>query len=126
MSETPEAPRRNFGFKPKEFERVNAPRHDADAPAEAPPLANDVFAIQRDLRAREIAAGMDELAPPERPKSGRRKRDYWTVLLAVNGLAALAALLSRGNVVVLVYAFSGAILLSIGATWIMWVLIDDY
>jgi len=122
----PEPPRKTYGFKPKEFERVNAPRPADAADAAPPPAANDVFALQRELRAREIAAGLDELKPPARPRWRRRKRDYWTAMILVNALAAAVTLFSRGNVVVLVYAFAGAIILSGALTWVVWVLLDDY
>ncbi|WP_415909773.1 hypothetical protein [Oleiharenicola sp. Vm1] len=47
-------------------------------------------------------------------------------MILVNVLAAAVTLFSRGNVVVLVYAFSGAIILSGALTWVVWVLLDDY
>ncbi len=132
MSDAPEPPPRKFAFKPKEFERVNAPRPesaaaDAAAPTPAPvPAANDVFAIRQELREREKAAGLDELKPADRPNSTRRRRDYWFLLLAGNiaivGTAAIVGL----NVMTAAFAFSGVVLYSIGLTWIMWSVMDRY
>lgn len=124
-----EPPRKLYGFKPKEFERVNAPRPESsDTPAEPTPPANDVFAIQRDLRAREIAAGMDEIAPPPRPVSTKRRRDYWLLMLLGNGLFVPLALygLRASNPVLAVYALAGATLFSLGLSWVMWAVMSRY
>ena len=128
MPEEQDPPRKNYGFKPKNFERVNAPRPAAGAPREEPPAANDVFAIQRDLREREIAAGMDELAAPHRPVRSRRKRDYWFLTIVFNGV--LIPLTIWGyrtqNAVLFVYGIAGLALVNIALAWILWVLMDDY
>lgn len=121
MADTPEPPRPPLTFKPTEFERVNAAPTD-----EPPPPANDIFALQRELRAREIASGMDELKPVETPRRSRRRRDYWFLLAAGNlGFVALAAISSL-NAIALVYTFSGIILYSVGLTWVMWFVMSDY
>lgn len=121
MADTPEPPRPPLTFKPKEFERVNP------APSGGPPPpANDIFAIQREIRAREIASGMDELKPVGTPRRSRRRRDYWFMLVAGNLAFVLLAGLGSLNVVALVYAFSGIILYSVGLTWVMWFVMSDY
>lgn len=128
MSDSPEPAPRKFAFKPKEFERVNAPRPEgeADAAAAPTPAANDVFAIRQELRAREIAAGMDTLKPADRPSSTKRRRDYWLLLLggnlAIVGTAAVVGL----NVMTVVYAFAGVILYTIGLTWTVWFVMGRY
>lgn len=121
MSEPIPPPRPKLGFKPKEFERLNtAP------PGEPPPPANDVFAIRRELREREKTGGGDLLRPPERPARSRRRRDYWFLLAAGNlGFVVLAGLGSL-NAVALVYTFSGIVLYTVGLTWVMWFVMDDY
>lgn len=128
MPDTPDPPRKNYGFKPKDFERVNAPRPEAGAAPETPPMANDVFAIRRDLRAREIATGGDELAPPDRPVRRRRKRDYWLLTLVINGVLIPLTIWGyrAGNLMVLVSSAAGLILANLGLWWIVWVLMDDY
>lgn len=123
-------PRKNYALKPKEFERLNAPRPDAHSPAppEPTPAANDVFAIQRQLREREIAAGMDELAPPHRPVRRRRKRDYWLLTILTNGALIPLALWGyrTSNAVLFVSCIAGIALVNIALAWIMWVLMDNY
>ncbi len=120
-------PRKNYGFKPKEFERVNAPRPEPGEKPEAP-AANDVFAIQRELREREIAAGGDELAPPARPVRSRRKRDYWLLTLVFNGV--LVPLTIWGyrtqNAVLFVYGIAALALVNVALAWVLWVLMDNY
>lgn len=127
MSDETPAPRK-FTFKPKEFERVNLPRPEtgADTPPAPPPAANDVVAIRQELRAREIAAGLDTLKPPDRPRSNLRRRDYWLLLVLGNGAIVGVAALVGFNIMTVVYAFSGVILYTIGLTWVMWGVMDRY
>ncbi len=148
---TPEAPRREIRFKDREFERDNPPVQGLDAvpsfevrdlldlankppkpPADgplpssiAPPASNDVHAILRANLERDRERGLYQVAMEERRPS-RRKRDYWTLMIGVNGALILTALLIGLNVMTAVYAFSGVILISIGLTWIMWFIMDDY
>jgi hypothetical protein len=133
VPEQPEPPPKTYTFKPKDFERLNAPRPDAPAahattPPEPTPAANDVFAIQRALREREIAAGLDELAPPDRPRSKRRRRDYWLLTLLTNGVLIPLSLWGyrTQNAVILVSGIAGMALVNAALVWIMWVLMDDY
>ena len=128
MSTQSDPPRKTYALKPKDFERVNAPRPEAGDPSEPAPLANDVFALQRDLRAREIASGLDELAPPARPVSTKRRRDYWLIMAGVNGVFVPLAIYGfrSGNAVLAIYALAGAILLSLGLTWVMWGVMSRY
>lgn len=127
VPDEPDPPRKNYAFKPKEFERVNTPRPEAGVRPETPP-ANDVFAIQRELREREIAAGLDELAPPHRPNWRRRKRDYWLVMGVLNGVGVPLTLWGyrTQNAVLFIFCLAGLVLGNIALTWIMWVLMDDY
>ena len=142
----PEAPRRDFHFKPTEFERANPPAgakagpgpiHVAQlyraanspahpAPAAAPaPAENDVHAILRANHAANEAKGLNQVIPQEPPPS-RRKRDYWLLLIAGNLLFGGFAVLTRGNPITLVFGFSGMIFFSVGLTWIMWGVMDKY
>lgn len=121
MPDEADPPRKFYGLKPKEFDRVNSAE-----PGSPPPAANDVFAIQRELREREIASGMDELKPMDRPKSKRRRRDYWLLLLGGNLAIIGTALIVGLNVMTIVYVFSGVVLYSIALTWVMWFVMGDY
>lgn len=125
MPDENDPPRKVYGFKPKEFERVNAPAGEAGIPT---PPANDVFAIREELRAREIAAGLDQLAPPAQPRPNRRRRDFLVLMLAINGVLVPLAIwgFRTGNAVLFIYALSALVLLNIGVTWILWVLLDRY
>lgn len=121
MAETPEPPRPPLTFKPKEFERVNvAP------PGDPAPPANDIFALQRELREREIAAGMDVLKPADRPRATRRRRDYFLLLATGNAAIVGISALVGFNLITLVYAFSGVVLYTVGLTWLMWFVMGDY
>ena len=81
MPEPADPAPKKYALKPKEFERVNAPRGE-----EAPSDDHDVYKILQQVRAREAADGFDVVAPPVAPVKSRRKRDYWLLLFAGNGL----------------------------------------
>lgn len=121
-------PRQRYGFKPKEFEAVNAPRPESGEPPAPTPALNDVYALRQELRAREIAAGLDTLAPPARPRANRRRRDYWLLMALINGTLLPLAVwgLRTGNAVLFVYALSGAAFASAAVTWVIWGLMDRY
>jgi hypothetical protein len=110
---------KKYGLKPREFERVNAPRGTLGHSA-----AHDVYAIRQELRAREQASGLDEIAPRP-PRVSRRKRDYWLLMAVGNALLVTLMLLS-GNVVTLVFAGAGIVIYSLGVTWVMWQIMGDY
>jgi hypothetical protein len=60
------------------------------------------------------------------PTSSRRKRDYWIVLTVGNALiVGLVAMLPK-NPAVLIYGLSALVIFSVGITWIMWAIVDDY
>ena len=112
-------PRKTYGLKPKEFERVNA------APGTQEPSADhDVYAILQANRAREQDHGLGEVEI--KTVKSRRRRDYWTLLLLTNALFAVIGFTGRENIMVLVSAGTGMILTSVGLTWIMWFVMDDY
>ncbi len=112
-------PPRQFALKPKEFERVNAAPGTQEKSA-----THDVHAIRRELREREQAHGMDQMEI-KRVRS-RRRRDYWLLLLTADSALVLTAWQGRGNVFVLVSAATGVVVATIGLTWIMWFVMDDY
>lgn len=119
MADEPDPPRRNYALKPKEFERVNAP---PGTPSDSP--AHDVFAMQKQLREREQAAGMDNIEI-RAPRKSRRKRDYlislvagWGGLMLIGAFTSGPAGLVAGAVLGLFYAG--------GLTWIMFGILSDY
>jgi hypothetical protein len=119
VPDSDDPPPRQFKFKPKEFERVNAPRGE-DVKSDD----HDVYAIRRQIREREQAAGLDDHAPPP-PKKSRRPRDFWLslalgwgALMAVGGLTSGLFGLLAGAVLGVLYAF--------GLWWIIFHVLDDY
>jgi hypothetical protein len=112
-------PPRQFKLKPKAFERVNAPP-GTDAKSDD----HDVFAIRRQLREREQAAGLDEIAPPA-PKKSRRMRDFCVCLvLGWGGLIGIGAI-AVGRVGVYAGAALG-IPFTAALWWIIFHILDDY
>ena len=151
--EAPEPPRREFKFKATEFERTNRPLDEADSkppidvrelfksstvarppslaqpatppPPKAPvPAANDVHAILQANLDRANAEGHNDVSlKPKR--ASRRKRDYWMLLIGTN-LFFLICMAVAPNIGTLIFGGAGIILVSIGLTWIMWFVMDDY
>jgi hypothetical protein len=105
---------------------ANTPRPASPPP---PPAAgvpeNDVQALLRTNAAHEAAARLPTPPPPPRPPS-RRKRDYFFTLIAGNLMLAAAVVITGFNVVVLAFGAAGMIVLTLGLTWIMWFVMDDY
>lgn len=126
MADPAEPAPRKFALKPKEFERVNAPRPESGEEPAAPPAANDVYALREELRAREIAAGMDELKPNGQPDTQRRRRDYRFLLVAGNAAIVGTAAFVGLNPMTAVFAFSGVIIYTVGLTWVMWFVMGKY
>jgi len=112
-------PPRQFKFKPKEFERVNPARGEA-----APSADHDVYAIRQELRAKEQAAGLDELAP--KVVQSRRKKDFLFLLASLVAFFGVIAFLGRGNPFVLVCALAGLGFSICGLSWVMWQVMGRY
>ena len=111
-------PPKKYAMKPREFARL-----DSRGPA-GQGAGHDVYAILRQNRAAEQRHGLGKVEI-KRIRS-RRKRDYWLLLLTANPLFTLVAWLGRANAAVLVSAVAGIILFSVGLSWIMWFVMDDY
>lgn len=91
-----------------------------------PVAENDVHAILRENLARADAAGLNELAPKPRRKS-RRKRDYWLLMAgAWAGFGTMIVAAGPRNPIGFVYALAGLVVSTLGLTWIMWFVMDDY
>jgi hypothetical protein len=142
----PEPPRREFHFKPTEFETTNRPADDTpgnapidvqqlyrQAGARPPPPAanapvkaeNEVHAILRANVAQAEAKGLNEVIPqPRRPS--RRKRDFWLLLAGGNLLVVGTVGVLHKNVITVIFGFSAMVFFSLGLIWVMWVVMDDY
>ena len=116
--EPDDPPPKKYAMKPRVFEQLNAKGSTGKAPE------HDVFAILQQNRAVEQNDGKD-LVEIREVKS-RRKRDYWLLLLPMIGTFALVAWFGRGNQYVLVFSCSAIGLVTVGLTWIMWVVMDNY
>lgn len=119
MEDLPEPPRKVYGLKPREFDHVNAPGR---APSKA--TEHDVYKILEQNQAAEQKAGINEVEIKE--VKSRRRRDYW--LLMSTGLAFFGIIgwFGRHDPYVYVFAYSGAVLVAVGLTWIMWFIMGDY
>jgi hypothetical protein len=140
-------PRKNYDFKERAFKRDN-PRaseappvptakelaimagHKAAPPAKPDRTAakagdpNDIYAVLEQNRVVEQNMGRDVVEIKK--KKSRRKRDYWLVLIGGNLLTAGLVALGRFNPISLIYGVAGVVVFSIGLTWIMWFVVDDY
>ena len=71
-----------------------------------------------------LAVTLNDVPLPPKRRS-RRKRDYWLLLISVNAFFAYFAV-TGGSVVTLVYSGAGIIFFTLGLTWVMWFVMDDY
>lgn len=62
--------------------------------------------------------------PTRRPS--RRKRDYWLILILLNGFFATVAFGPYRTPMTLTYGIAGIIVTTLGLTWVMWFVMDDY
>lgn len=159
MADDPDPPRKYYGLKRKDFERVNdvpAPPAESLAPPPAPPdpappgridvhdLArtatagtpllsgnapanrpNDIHAILQENLQRANAAGLNDVTPPPKRRS-RRLRDYFIVFIPVNAFFGWWAFGPYANAMTFIYGIAGMILFSVGFSWVMFFIVDDY
>lgn len=144
--EPDEPPRKNYEFKEREFKRDNPVSSKETPPPTAkelammagpgarssPPAANqakpadpnDVYAMLKENRAAAQRDHLNEVVI--KSVKSRRKRDYWLMLVTANSALFLTAAVGRANAFVLGSALAGMVIISIGLTWVMWFIIDDY
>lgn len=143
MSDEPEPPRKNFGFKDREFKRDNAlggeamptaeelakiagnyhnpkPREYA-AKADDP---NDVFKVLEHNRRVEKRHDFDAIEI--RKIRSQKWRDYWIGMIGVNGTIVGLVLLLGPNVVSVMFGLGGIIIFSLSYSWLMWQIISRY
>ena len=112
-------PPRQFKLKPKEFERVNAPPG-----TQAPSDDHDVFALRRQVRAREQAAGADDLAPRP-PRRSKRTRDFWLCAAAAGVAPPVIGRWAVGPLGLIAGLGVGTVLV-VAAWWIFYHVMDEY
>lgn len=145
MPDEPDPPRKNYGFKEREFKRDNAPASAAPPPPTAKELAmmsgpvtatpksatgqraedpNDVYAVLQENRRSAREHGLNEVEV--KAVKSRRTRDYWLLLLSAELALGVTAYLGRGNPFILACAVGGMGLVALGLTWIMWQVMNKY
>ena len=146
VPDEPDPPRKNYGFKDRDFKRDNALKSTEPPPPTAKELAimsgpvanhgkaavgsakvedpNDVYAVLQENRTVEKKHGLSEVEIRE--IKSRRKRDYWLLLIGGNLAIVGAVALSGFNIVSVIFGLSGLIVFSIGTTWIMWQVMNKY
>ena len=137
---------KKFAFKEREFRRDNplsseaapmptakelammagpvAQHGKAAAGTKKPDDPNDVYAALEKNRAVEKQHGLGAVEIQE--IKSRRKRDYWVLMIGVNLAIVGAVALSGFNIVGVIFGLSGIIVFSLGATWIMWQVMNKY
>ncbi len=120
-TESDDPPRKFYGLKPREFEKLNEP---GKAPEKS--VEHDVYAMLQHNREVEKQHGFDEVSEIPVKKKSRRKRDYWLVLIGGNLLLLGMVAIARFNPISLIYGFSGIIIFTLSFTWVMWFIVDDY
>lgn len=137
-------PRKNYGFKEREFQREEKPKSDSQPPISVQDLAkqsgpvtrsgpiggaakasdpNDVYTARDKIRIAEKAAGVDDLEIRKK-KTARRTRDYWLMLLGGNAVLIVGSVYMGGAAIV--FGLAGVIIYSLGLTWVVWQIMDRY
>ncbi len=112
----PDPPPQKLALKKAEFESVNEPSREGE------PASNDPMEMLRQNRAHEKAADtVYDQSPVDVPKKSRRKRDYVTILVAVNSIMGLLLMVSLNPFII-----AGMLFFSAALTWGMLVVMDDY
>jgi hypothetical protein len=143
--EPDDPPRKNYGFKEREFKRDNpatpsaaplptakelaimagpvtlTPKGATEAKADDP---NDVFTTLEGNRAVEKKLGLNEVEIRE--VKSRRKRDYWLMFLTSQALLGTITYLGRSNPMTFVCGLASMVLVGVTLTWVMWQIMDRY
>jgi hypothetical protein len=140
-------PRKNYGFKDREFKRDNALSSAEPPPPTAKELAmmsgpvakkadlpsvalakegdpNDVYALLQQNRAVEKQHHLDEFEIKK--IKNRRRRDYWLLLFTIESTLGVVAYVGRGNPFVFACSIAAMGFLALGLTWIMWQVMSKY
>ncbi|MEO6002585.1 MAG: hypothetical protein ABIZ04_16005 [Opitutus sp.] len=118
MADDPKPKREKLEPGQHTFERVNAPLSEE----KTEPIKVDQI-LRDNLRVRE------ETKPFEldlRRQTSRRKRDYLLLLAGGNALIVLAFSFAPKDPLLRVLCWSSLALYSLGLTWLMWGVMDDY
>lgn len=144
MPDESDPPRKNYGFKEREFQRDEKPATASQPPISVQDLAkqsgpvvrsgpisgaakagdpNDVYTSLEKNRTAEKAAGIDDLEIRKK-KTARRTKDYWLMLLAGNAVLIVGSVYMGGAAIV--FGLAGVIIYSLGLTWVVWQIMSKY
>jgi hypothetical protein len=146
VPDEPDPPRKNYGFKDRDFQRDNAASSAVPPLPTAKELAimagpvakhgqaaagrrkaddpNDVYAALEKNRAVEKKLGLNEVEIRE--LKSRRKRDYWLLLITSQCALGTVAYVGRGNPFFFVGAIAAMGFTAAALTWIMWQVMSKY
>ena len=116
--DTPDPPPRQFGLKPKEFEKVNAPVPEEPS---APIRVEDI--LQQNLAVRET---VKPLELDLETKMSRRTRDYLFLLIGGDVLILIGMFFTAKDPTLRVLGFSALALYSLGITGFCFLIMDRY
>jgi hypothetical protein len=145
VPDEPDPPRKQYGFKEREFKRdnvitpgeapmptakelaISAGNHHHPAPRHPAPKAddpNDVYAVLQANRQAAKQHGLNEVEIKE--IKSRRAREFWLLLVGGNVAILGGVFLSGINVITVVFGLAGLIIFSLGLSWVMWQVMDRY
>jgi len=146
LYDEPDPPRKNYGFKDRDFQRDNAASSAVPPLPTAKELAimagpvaqhgraaagkrkaddpNDVYAALEKNRAVEKKLGLNEVEIRE--LKSRRKRDYWLLLITSQCALGAVAYVGRANPFFFVGAIAAMGFTAAALTWIMWQVMNKY
>ena len=132
-SSTPDAATTSEGSAAPASEKIDVHDLYAQAATPGPVLAigekvsakNEIHVLLQDNLSHANAAGLNHLAPKPKRRS-RRTRDYFLVVITLNAFFAFAAFGPYANAVTFVYGIAGMIFFTVGITWVMFFVMDDY
>ena len=121
MADEPEPPHAKFKLRTEEkFERANEKPGQED-----PNTTNDVRNWRADQRSIEHQAGVDVLAPVEN-LPGRRRREFWILMLVGNAFFDSAVYFGQSNPLMLACGTAGVAMWSLGLYWVMFHIMTKY
>ena len=87
---------------------------------------NEVHGLLNLNRQRAQQAERDKIIiSPPRPS--RRKRDFWMLVVLVNGgCVGYTGLVTRFDLAVMMFGLGAGLFLTVALTWIMWFVMDNY
>ena len=145
MPDETDPPRKQYGFKEREFKRDERPVSETGAAPTAQELAkmagpvarskpvggaakagdpNDVYTALQKNRAAEVKTGQDVIEIQRR--KNRRRRDFWLIFIPVELFFAFLAVVGQNNPLQFVCAIAGMVIVGLTLPWVMFQLMNRY